>query len=187
MKSFFLQIIIFLFVNTTKAQMSINILWTDKANLEQKNTIYYNAAKKLIWSDFKGYPTLPEPVAAITASGFGYKSAMHAKNGKGEITVSIYCYFDKQNSWVRNGKNTQYILNHEQHHFDITYISAKMFINKVRTATLTITNMEVLLSKIYNESVAYMNKMQNNYDKETNNGQTKQKQEEWNTFIEAKL
>ncbi len=27
--------------------MSINILWTDKANLEQKNTIYYNAAKKL--------------------------------------------------------------------------------------------------------------------------------------------
>jgi hypothetical protein len=187
MKNTFFLLMLLSFTNAALAQVSTVISWTEKTKLDPKNTIYYNATKKLVWDDFKGTASQPEPIAAITASGFGYKSAMHTVNGKGEITVSIYCYFNKQNSWVRKGKNTAYILNHEQHHFDVTYIAAKMFIDKVKAAGLTTSNMETLLSKIYKECTTAMHKMQNDYDKETNNGQIKEKQEEWNKFIELQL
>ena len=187
MKNIFLLIVSYLFSASAIAQVSTIISWTEKTKLEPFNTIYYNTAKKLMWSNFKGLPTQPAPIAAITASGFGYKSAMHTIDGKGEISVNIYCYFDKQNSWVRKGKNTSYILNHEQHHFDITYIAAKMFTKKIKVALLNTTNMGIILTKIYNDCTAFMNKMQNDYDKETNNGQIIQKQDDWNKLIESHL
>lgn len=175
------------YVNITKAQVTINIVWTEKTKLDAKNTIYYNTNKKLVWSDFKGNPAEPEPIAAVTSSGFGYDASMHAINGKGAISVNIYCYFNKPNSWVRKGKNTTYILNHEQHHFDVTYIVAKMFIDKVKAAALTTENMNAQLAKIYKDCCAIMNKMQSDYDAATKNGQIKVKQEEWNKFIETQL
>jgi hypothetical protein len=187
MKNTFFLLILLSFTNAVLAQVSTVVSWTEKTKLETKNTIYYNAARKLTWNDFKGVSNQPEPIAAITSSGFGYMCNMHTVDGKGAINVNIYCYFNKPNSWVRKGKNTAYILNHEQHHFDVTYIAAKMFIDKVKAAGLTTSNMDVMLSKIYKECCGVMNKMQNDYDAETKNGLLKNKQEEWNKFIDAQL
>jgi hypothetical protein len=155
--------------------------------MNTKDVIYYNANKKLTWADFNGPQGPPSAVAAITSSGFGYNAAMQSSNGKGSITVSVYCYFSKPNSWVRKGKTTTYILNHEQHHFDATYICAKMFIEKVNASKLTTSNMNEILAKFYKECCANMQKMQSDYDGETKNGQLKDKQEKWNTFFNEEL
>ena len=172
---------------TANAQIITTISWVEKSNANAADVIYYNANKKLVWADFKGTPGLPSVVAAITSSGFGYKAGMKSSNGKGEINVSVYCFFSKPNSWVRKGKTTPYILNHEQHHFDATYICTKRFIEKIRNANLTTTNMNDVLAKLYKECSAEMRKMQADYDGETMNGQLKDKQEKWNVFFEEKL
>jgi FtsZ-binding cell division protein ZapB len=169
------------------AQTSIEISWIENPSFEKKDVIFYKLSNKLNWADFKGMPNLPPPVSAITSSGFGYKAAMQSEDDKGEITVGIYCYFDKLKSWVRKGRNTKYTLNHEQHHFDITYLAAKMFIDKVKTASLTTSNMNEVLDKLYKECTATMKKMQNDYDGETKNGQLKDKQAEWNNIINRLL
>ncbi len=187
MKNIMTVLFFLLCINKISAQVTTNITWTEKTKLPTNNTIYYNASKKLVWANFEGKPTQSEPIAAITTSGFGYNASMHTINDKGQINVSIYCYFSKPNSWVRKQKNTAYILNHEQHHFDITYIAAKIFIDKVKAAALTTTNMNDELSAIYKQCYAAMNKMQNNYDTETKNGQIKEKQEEWNKAIQLLL
>jgi hypothetical protein len=183
--SFFILLLSFNF--STHAQIVTNIFWTEKTSMNINDIIYYNPTKKLVWADFKGTPAPPSPVAAITSSGFGYKAGMQSTNGKGEINVSVYCYFSKPNSWVRKGKTTAYILNHEQHHFDATYICTKRFIEKIRNANLTTTNMNDVLAKLYKECSTEMRKMQADYDGETMNGQLKDKQEKWNGIFENTL
>jgi hypothetical protein len=187
MKFFLLLILSCIYYLRADAQITTTISWTEKTSMNAKDVIYYNANKKLVWADFKGIPAPPSPVAAITSSGFGYKAGMHSTNGKGEINVSVYCYFSKPNSWVRKGKTTAYILNHEQHHFDATYICTKRFIEKIRNANLTTTNMNDVLAKLYKECSAEMRKMQADYDGETMNGQLKDKQEKWNSFFDNAL
>jgi hypothetical protein len=180
----FLQCIFFI---TAKAQITTNISWVEKSSMNAEDVIYYNANTKLTWADFIGPQGPPSIVAAITSSGFGYKAGMHSTNNIGEINVSVYCYFSKPKSWVRKGKTTTYILNHEQHHFDATYICAKKFIEKIRNANLTTSNMNDVLAKLYKDCLAEMSKLQADYDGETKNGQLKEKQEKWNNFFTEKL
>jgi hypothetical protein len=183
-----LVFVLVLFLNLVSySQITTTISWTEKTSMNSNDVIYYNSNRKLSWKDFKGAPNQPTPIAAITSSGFGYKAGMRSVNGKGTINVSIYCYFNKQNSWVRNGKNTAYILNHEQHHFDATYLAAKLFIAKVKAAGLTTENMNASLDKIYKECSGILNKMQNDYDGQTRNGRQEDKQAEWNKFFEERL
>ncbi len=169
------------------AQVTTNIYWTEQTDMSKPNTIYYHADQKLGWDDFKGMPGPPSPVAAITASGFGYKANMNASNRKAEINVAVYCYFNKKGSWVRQGKTSSYILNHEQHHFDVSYLAAGIFINKLKNTVITTSNCNMVVPKIYKECCDMMNKMQDDYDKQTMNGQLEDKQKKWNNFFAEKL
>lgn len=177
----------FLLVSKANAQITTTITWTEKIKLPAANVIYYNANRKLTWADFIGTPNLPDPTAALTSSGFGYNAGMRSKNGKGTINVEIYCYFNKPNSWVKKGKNTVYILNHEQRHFDATYIIAKTFITRVKQAALTTSNMNEVLAQIYKECNAELSKLQDDYDKQTRNGIDTAKQAAWNIIFNEKL
>jgi hypothetical protein len=187
MKYTFFILLFFTSHFTANAQITTTISWVEKSSGNPSDVIYYNQNKKLIWADFKGTPAPPSVVAAITSSGFGYKASMQSTNGKGSINVSVYCYFSKPNSWVRKSKTTPYILNHEQHHFDATYICTKKFIERIRNANLTTSNMNEVLAKLYKECSMEMHKMQADYDGETMNGQLKEKQEKWNNFFDEKL
>ena len=169
------------------AQFTTNVYWTDESSRLNKENIYYDPVKPLTWPDFKGEPGPPGPVAAITTSGFGYKANMKSSQGTGQINISVYCFFDKDKSWVKPGKDTKYILNHEQHHFDVSFLAAGVFMDKVRNAGLTPTNFNLILPKLYRECCDLMNKMQNEYDSQTMNGQIEAAQEKWNGFFDGKL
>ena len=187
MKFFSLFSLLLFVYMLANAQVSTNVYWTDQTEMNKNNTIYYNPEKKLVWDDFKGVPGPPSPVAAITASGFGYKANMNSSGGKGEINISVYCYFNKKGSWVRQGKTTLYILNHEQHHFDVSYLAAGIFMNKIKNTVITTSNINSVLPKIYKECCDMMNKMQDDYDGQTMNGQLEDKQKKWNAFFAEKV
>jgi len=155
--------------------------------MDANDVIYYNPSQSLVWSNFKGTPGPPSPIAAITSSGFGYKANMKNTGTKGEINVMVYCYFSKSKSWVKPGKTTTYILNHEQHHFDVSYLAAGIFIEKVKKAGLTMANCNTLLPKIYRECCDFMNKMQDDYDGQTKNGQLADEQARWNAYFNARV
>lgn len=169
------------------AQVATNVYWTEQTDMNKGNTIYYNPAKSLGWDDFKGTPGSQSPIAAITASGFGYKANMNSSNGKGEINIAVYCYFNKKASWVKPGKATSYILNHEQHHFDVSYLAAGIFMNKIKNTVITTSNCNTLLPRIYKECCDMMNKMQDDYDGQTMNGQLEEKQKKWNIFFAERV
>lgn len=186
MRFFFLIIILFI-TPAAFAQFSSNIFWTEQTNMPASETIYYTSSKRLDWSDFKGKPDNNSIAAAITASGFGYKADYKSVGSRSQLNIAVYCYFSKKNSWVKPGKTTEYILNHEQHHFDISFLAANFFMEKLKTASISKANYNTALPKLYNECVALMNKMQNDYDGQTKNGQLKDVQAQWNEYVKAKI
>ena len=184
----FISIVFVLLVSyNLQAQVKTNIKWTEQTSLPASDVIYYRPENKLVWGDFLGKPVEAGITAAITMSGFGYSASMHTSGQNGQLDIKVYCFFNKKKSWVKPGKTTAYILTHEQRHFDVSYIAANIFIDKVQGASMNSTNYNTLISRIYNECIEIMNDMQDDYDEQTNNGQDKLNQEKWNRFIDGKL
>jgi hypothetical protein len=167
------------------AQVAVTVKWQQYTASAKSDTIYYSANKKLTWLYFKGKPDPKSDASAITSSGFGYLASMQSRNGKTDIIITVYCYFSKPNSWVRN--QSAYALTHEQHHFDVTYIATNLFIDKLKAAKFTRNNYDAVIDKIYTESCRQLEKMQNDYDGQTRNGRLKNIQAEWNEKIEQQL
>lgn len=178
---------VFLSGGFSYAQVTTTIQWHTPGASSTGDTIYYNPEKKLSWDDFKGDPDGGSVAAAITESGFGYRLSMQSKNKKTEITITVFCYFSKMNSWVKPNMKSEYALLHEQHHFDITYINACLFIRKLRAAYLTVENFASVTEKVNDECYGNLEKMQNEYDGQTKNGRVKNIQFSWNKKIDHQL
>jgi len=172
---------------TAFTQFRVNVQWSQYVPAANSDTIYYNGNQKLSWPDFKAMPVNAFGAVALTSSGFGYTADIQYENGRTDIVIEVYCYFSKQNSWVIPGLESDYALNHEQRHFDITYIAANLFIKKLNAAKFTEANYTTLLDDIYKESRSDFAKLQNDYDSETRNGQLKNIQEEWDNRIVRQL
>jgi hypothetical protein len=171
----------------TLSQITVNIKWQQSKALPSSDTIYYNSQQKLIWSNFKGKPVIGGEALAVTHSGFGFNAGVKYANNNTDINITVYCFFSKQYSWVIPGKESDYALTHEQHHFDVTYIAANLFIKKLQAAKFTRNNYNALLDKFYVESCRDLEKMQNDYDGKTRNGRLTTIQAEWNKKIDKQL
>ncbi|MBN8833799.1 MAG: hypothetical protein ABS68_13705 [Niastella sp. SCN 39-18] len=184
-------LIYFLFIlvsiTHTNAQLVTTISWTENTSMPEHEVIYYKPGNKLNWDDFKGKPRLEGNVAALTMSGFGYKSEISTIGNTGQLNISIYCYFNKPLSWVKPDKKTNYILNHEQNHFNLCFIVANQFFQRLKTSSITLQNYKSLLPKLYTEYTAVLNEMQNKYDAQTRNGQENGQQMQWDNLIMDQL
>ena len=184
----YVQLVFLLFTShALHAQLNTKVEWTQQTSMSPSDVIYYTPQNKLIWENFRGTAVEGGRTAAITMSGFGYTANMHSSGQKGQLDIQVYCFFNKNRSWVKSGRNTAYILTHEQHHFDVSYIAANIFIDKIQSTVLTNANYNTLLPRIYDECIAIMNKMQDDYDNQTKNGQEKEIQQKWNKFIDDKI
>src|SRR5690349_11405569 len=113
--------------------LQTRVSWTKETSLSPSEVVYFEPAKSLDWDDFAGNPPEGGRAAAVTVSGFGYVANVNTRAGSGIIDIKVYCYFHKNKSWVKPGRNTDYILSHEQHHFDISYIAANIFAEKLKS------------------------------------------------------
>jgi len=143
--------------------------------------IPWNENRKLVWDDFKAPAQKNGDVAALTATHLGF--SYNVVNGK--ISYSIECRFVKQMSWglVQN----DWILKHEQGHFDIAEIFARKLYKTVSEYTFNKSSFQKDLDEIYKNIVAEKEKFQLIYDTETDFSRRKANQEEWLLKIEREL
>ena len=148
-----------------------------KYNNTKKNTAYidYNKTQKLKWTDFKIYNG-KRFEAALTATQISYTINIIDE----VMYVDVSCVFDKKNSNVVAANKNEYILNHEQRHFDIAYLFAMKFIRRLQNdPNLTVDKISAIYEDIYVDWIAYQKK----YDVETNNSQSKVNQTFWDKKI----
>lgn len=170
--------------NNAFAQFSVNVNLIKPITTDNNDSIYYDIARKLTWDDFKAAPVLTGNVGAITSAGFGYRAGMRSVDGKAYLNLTVHCFFIKSRSWVKPNKKEPYVLNHEQHHYDIAYIAAGMFVRKLNETELTMKNYRKKIKEIYDDTYSFMYKLQDQYDNETKNGQDTDKQGVWDKKID---
>jgi predicted secreted Zn-dependent protease len=143
--------------------------------------IDWNPEKKLAWPDFKQRPDPGSPNAALTSTTIKFDYSY----SEGKLKTQIRCQFDMNRSWgrIRN----DYILSHEQGHFDI----AEIFTRKLHRALMEYKPNEKTLSKdvngIYQEMMRNCHDTQVQYDTETRFSLEKEKQGEWSKKIKDEL
>jgi predicted secreted Zn-dependent protease len=143
--------------------------------------IGWNVAKRLTWNDYKAKPDPNSDAAATTTTYLGIQYDF--KNNK--ISYKIECSFSKNKSWGLY--KTDYILSHEQGHFDITEIFARQLNKRMSEYVFDKNTYQKDLQKIYNDIQQEKEVLQDQYDDETDHSRLKEKQEEWLKKIAAML
>ena len=101
------------------------------------------------------------------------------------MTYKIKSLFSRTRSWGLH--KTDYILSHEQGHFDIAEIFARKLHKKMSEYRFDKRTCNKKLGEIYDEIVEEKSEMQNDYDKETRHSINKEKQAQWLKKIERLL
>ena len=165
----------------------LNVFMENKISNPTNDTIYYNPNKPLTWDDFKGVPDYNNPGGAITASGFAFNANMSMTGKDIYLNVGIYTFFSKKKSWKKPNINSNYHLLHEQHHFDITRISAEKFYNELLKVNFTVNNYNKLLSSLFNKVFDENTALQQKYDSETRHSINTSEQLKWNDKIAQEI
>jgi hypothetical protein len=151
------------------------------------DTIYYAASRPLTWRDFKGKRRLSTNYAAMVMPNIGYNQEEDIKDGIIQVTLTLQTFLAKNDCVLAASYKDDYMLNHEQRHFDVAKIVTEQFKRKLQQANLTPDNYEAVINMQYLDSYRDMNKLQKDYDKETAHGLNKSSQEKWNQQIDNLL
>lgn len=151
------------------------------------DTIYYDIDRPLTWDDFQGAPDYNSRGGAITASGFAFSANMNTAGRDTYLNVRVYTFFSKKNSWKKQNINSSYHLMHEQHHFDITRISAEKFYYELKNANFTVNNYNKLLPELFNKAFEENSDLQQRYDSETHHSINTSEQLKWNNKIDREI
>lgn len=167
---------------SVKPVILLVLLWGGTSFISQKpdkNLINWSKNRKLSWDNFKGHPDNSSAFGAISSTGMGYVTDLR----KDTMYVTITCYFSPDKSWVKKKDRKESLLNHEQRHFDLTEIYARLFRKEVKAYSFRFASLNKDLSKVYEEINKKYNQEQSLYDKETEHSKNEQKQEQWDHKI----
>ena len=140
---------------------------------KNEELIDWSSSRRLTWADYKAEPDKSSDAAAITTSYLGIQYNF----SDGKITFNIVCKFSKNKSWGLY-KNA-HILEHEQGHFDITEIFARKLNKETSEYKFDKKSYQKDLQKIYDDVMKAKEKLQTQYDSETDFSRNKDKQAEW--------
>jgi FtsZ-binding cell division protein ZapB len=137
--------------------------------------------RRLNWTDFEGPVNHQSEAAALTSTFLGFQ--YRVKNNV--FSYNIACRFAKKRSWglIKN----DWILNHEQGHFDISELFARYLHETITNYPLDFKNLKNDLDLIYQEHMELKEEFQNLYDTETDYSRNKEKQREWTQKINELL
>ena len=142
----------------------------------------------LTWEDFSGTPDPANPFHANTSSGISYSWSMRQSENDIEFKYEIHTYFLPGESWVKPGKNTLHLLEHEQLHFDITELHGRKLRKAMEEFDVRNTrDIKPALQAIYKEIESSRHGMQKSFDAETRHSNDAAAQLKWQMFIKEEL
>lgn len=148
---------------------------------ETDKVIPWNASRKLMWDDFMSEPKKEGEAVASTSTSLGLSYQVRDN----QLSYTITCDFAKDKSW--GSLKTDYILAHEQAHFDITEIHARKLYEAMYSYQFNPATFKADIATIYNRIVKEKEDMQEKYDHETDHSRKRDRQMEWLASIDTML
>lgn len=168
-------------------QLIFIILIAIQFSFAQEDKMFWKEGRKLTWNDFKEKAPSFHSSAAITASGLSYGFSADINRGNVVVNYEIKAYFLTNESWVKpRFKNDEYLLEHEQLHFDITELYVRKFRKKLKGVHFT-KDVENQINAIYKPIAKARIEMQKRYDAETDHSRNRTKQYQWKIKIATEL
>ncbi|RZL13662.1 MAG: hypothetical protein EOO89_17175 [Pedobacter sp.] len=151
------------------------------------DTIFYASSRPLTWSDFQSKYKRSNKYAALVMPNIAYDQDEKIKDGIIHVTLTLKTFLAKSDCWLGSSYKDDYMLNHEQRHFDVAKIINEQFRKQLLKANLNPDNYEAVINMQYLDSYRDMNKMQKAYDTETSHGLNRAAQQSWNKRIDKLL
>jgi hypothetical protein len=162
---------------------AVKFHFEDFAEEIEGDTLYYAASRPLNWSDFNSKTRRSNKYAAMVMPNFGYDQEEKIENGIIHVNITLKTFLAKNDCWLGSSYKDDYMLNHEQRHFDIAKIITEQFKEKLAQASVNPDTYEAIINMQYLDSYRDMNKLQKAYDTETSHGLNTGAQYNWNKRI----
>jgi hypothetical protein len=146
--------------------------------------ILWNKDSLLTWDDFQGKAPATAATAAMTYTTIGLNTFDYTTTS---YNVSIKAMFVKNKSWVQIKKATDYLLKHEQLHFDIAELYARKLRKGLTEGKFTSSQLSNQVTAMFKDYNSKLEAYQAKYDKETNHSRITEKQEQWESAVPKEL
>lgn len=150
-------------------------------------TMSWTEDYKLTWSDFRGEPNYNTKAAAVTAAGLSFNYSVNKRDNQiVGFKTNISADFYPQHSWRKEEIINDYILSHEQLHFDITELHARYFrarVKQLKPSKNIVNELQMVLDSINKE----LEIMQLKYDDESKYSIDKDGQLFWTNYVASAL
>jgi hypothetical protein len=150
--------------------------------------IYWDEGRKLTWNDFKSNINRKggDNVVAYTNCGWIY-SYEKSSDPKAPVKIKVETVFNIDKSWKDVKRINDYVLLHEQKHFDVAEVFARKLRKEISEKIRTSSDFDKYFKGIYNRILKEYQDFQRAYDGETKNGMVEEKQSEYNRIIAEEL
>ena len=146
----------------------------------------WNKDRPLTWTDFKGAVPKNADFVASTNTGISFGYSYTNTNGKIDVKFTIESFIHPEKSWFQKDKVDDYILAHEQTHFDISELYARMLKKRLSQQVFT-KHAKAEIEKIYHQNEKQRRAMQAQYDAETDHSRIEKKELFWRKHISKQL
>ena len=161
------------------ALLSIIFSLVSLSGFSQEEKMKWNKGKLLNWKDFRGTPSKSQDFVASTNSGISLGFSSKTSNGVSTYSIAIDSYFYPDRSWFRPGIVDDYILKHEQTHFDISEIYARLLRKKLAVLDQLDPAYKLKVEQIYNHNEKERAAFQSDFDRETSHSKNPEEERVW--------
>lgn len=153
----------------------------DSLKQDKDSIILWSKKRKLIWDDFKGIKKDTNFIGAKTYSGILMLPYLKESNN---YSYKIFaCFYKNKSSTDTN--YSEYILNHEQLHFDIAELFARKIRKEIQIQESKSSYVDYL--SLYNKKYKSYKLYQKLYDVETSHSTNFKMQKKWKEKIGSEL
>lgn len=143
--------------------------------------------KSLSWDNFRGPLNTSSKMAAETHSGISYEASIRRNSERIEIEFRVQAYFVPEKSWKTPNKQTAALLRHEQIHFDITELYARMLKKAFAEYDYPKEFDQSLLDELFSKNQHQLDSVQNQYDEDTDHSLFEEGQKLWEQFVDDSI
>lgn len=161
---------------------NILILWlfVFSAVVSPCNLICWESEEKLNWDQFLGEPDYFNTTYGDSAQAVSNLTIVMGLDSNNNYTVNAV--FNKNLSWYT--EQNDLLLQHEQGHFDLTEIYARVLRRKIEVNE---GKNDFDINLLYEEVIIELDSVSEKYDSETLHGSILVQQKKWNILIEEQL
>ncbi|MCH6236400.1 DUF922 domain-containing protein [Cognataquiflexum rubidum] len=170
-----------------KLAKAVRLEIVEKKKKSDQDTVFYDFNRPLSWSDFREKPSRTSGYNATIFTSLAMEGSPFMEEGVLVLPVEVKVYMLPESSWAKTQGKSDYALNHEQRHFDVTRVVGNRLINRLKALEVTPENYEAMVNDAYFNSYREMNRLQEIYDARTRHGLDKDAQSRWNSIIDQAL